>query len=364
MTQRDGEITFIAFLRAVACLMVVYCHLVGYRTAVLQVDWPPRTFLDSYVVKPLGISWNFGFLGVVIFFLVSGFIISHVAQNETVRSFLLKRFFRIYPPFFFAFAVALAIYIYLKGIPPLTTVLSEATLLPSTPTIVRVGWTLTIEIAFYLLVAATLQWVQLRPVVATAFVALLPLAAALIWHWLMPDSASSWLTRLIGNLNLVPNFAIGMAVYYAWSGRLAWPVGAALVVLAFCSQFVILWRVAPALLSAPDNFPLQIFYATVIFLLALSANSALRLSGPGRAISEASYSLYLLHHSLGILVIEGAYPAVGFTLALLIGLSAVGIVSAISYFCVERPSTNFARRLLTQRKTPAARANPGIHLVR
>lgn len=89
----------ISLLRAIAALMVVYDHLFcivplrHFGSAAF-----PAPVVQEYISTPLGIIQDFGWLGVAIFFLVSGFIISHVAMRENRVEFIVKRVFRIYPP--------------------------------------------------------------------------------------------------------------------------------------------------------------------------------------------------------------------------------------------------------------------------
>jgi len=97
--QPKEQFNFISILRAVAALLVVWDHLAGFGTDQNKVNWEPLNLMRSYINTPLGIIQDFGFLGVVLFFVISGFIITHVAQRESRLEFAIKRVFRIYPPF-------------------------------------------------------------------------------------------------------------------------------------------------------------------------------------------------------------------------------------------------------------------------
>ncbi|RYZ36844.1 MAG: acyltransferase, partial [Sphingobacteriales bacterium] len=80
----------VQYLRAVAALMVVHCHAID-----LQMQ--------------LGTSWqqhfrylqNFGAIGVDIFFVISGFIISYISRAEhgvaAAKDFMLRRWVRVAP---------------------------------------------------------------------------------------------------------------------------------------------------------------------------------------------------------------------------------------------------------------------------
>ncbi len=73
-------------IRGLACLMVFYCHL----------EYSPYM---PYTTLPL----NFGFLGVLLFFILSGFLMGYLYMEtqspRKILHYLVKRFFRIYPLF-------------------------------------------------------------------------------------------------------------------------------------------------------------------------------------------------------------------------------------------------------------------------
>jgi exopolysaccharide production protein ExoZ len=127
--------------RGVAALLVVMVH----STALLEMA----------TNKPfLGRLFGFGGVGVDFFFVLSGFIIYYVnyrdvGKPEKARSFLLKRFLRVYPLYWVVLIPRL--------LRPWEAydgwiILSSLTLFPyPTPPIVNVSWTLTYEVFFYLI---------------------------------------------------------------------------------------------------------------------------------------------------------------------------------------------------------------------
>lgn len=94
-----AEFNFITFLRGPAALLVLYSHFVGRYLEGIGHTYGLKEWVDRIFVEPLVIVEDFGQLGVMIFFLLSGFIITHVAQRETLKRFLLRRAFRIYPAY-------------------------------------------------------------------------------------------------------------------------------------------------------------------------------------------------------------------------------------------------------------------------
>ena len=85
-------------LRAYACVCVVFAHLFFGIGEVSHFH-----FLMSNV--------GFGHLGVIQFFFISGFVITMVAMRESRFEFIVKRFFRIFPPILFSLLLIIVAYL-------------------------------------------------------------------------------------------------------------------------------------------------------------------------------------------------------------------------------------------------------------
>ena len=86
----NQKIYSIQYLRGMACLAVVFFH-----TYSLGLEWPIK---NSF--------FDLGYLGVHVFFFISGFIISHIIKkNEKHEVFFKKRLARIYPAYFQAYLI-------------------------------------------------------------------------------------------------------------------------------------------------------------------------------------------------------------------------------------------------------------------
>ncbi|WP_165966424.1 acyltransferase [Actinomadura sp. 7K507] len=139
-------------LRGIAAMVVVFEHS-------LDVLLPE--------VRQTASPWfDFGRYGVFVFFIVSGYVVPFSLERRgSVREFWAGRFFRLYPAWFVAVALALllgaagASY----GLPgglgdrPWASAVAHLTMLQDllgVPNVVNVFWTLTYEMVFYLLVTA------------------------------------------------------------------------------------------------------------------------------------------------------------------------------------------------------------------
>lgn len=151
--KEKGTIHSLTWLRAIAALMVCLFHFRGY----IWHGENPNMFVKSL---------NYGYLGVIIFFVISGFVIpySMYVKNYQLKyffRFLLKRTIRIEPPYIiFIFILLLVNYyiiVYLWGFPFPTTVkqffLNITYLAPffKVQWITIIFWTLAVEFQFYIL---------------------------------------------------------------------------------------------------------------------------------------------------------------------------------------------------------------------
>jgi exopolysaccharide production protein ExoZ len=138
--------------RAVAALLVVFVHVGGTLA------------LPKYLgANPLGSFFDFGFVAVDFFFVLSGFIIMHahrrdVGQPRELVSYLWKRFARAYPPYWIVLALIVPVFYLVPhfGVgherTPSVVITSFALLKhPVHPTILVVAWTMIYEVFFYLL---------------------------------------------------------------------------------------------------------------------------------------------------------------------------------------------------------------------
>ena len=83
-------------MRFVAALLVVIYHL-GYSSWALESVRGAAYQRDAYAYPEIaGFAW-FGFVGVEVFFVVSGLVIAMSAENATKRRFLTGRIERLYP---------------------------------------------------------------------------------------------------------------------------------------------------------------------------------------------------------------------------------------------------------------------------
>ncbi|MFD3377371.1 MULTISPECIES: acyltransferase family protein [unclassified Streptomyces] len=195
-------------LRGIAALVVVFDH-------------SAYTFMADFR-RELMPQFNTSRYGIMVFFLVSGYIIpASLERRGCVRTFWIGRIFRVYPLWAAVLTVLLAVN--LLGIAEMrdlgqqsaaAVAVAHATMLQEllgTPNLLLILWTLSYEMAFYLLVVALFS-VRLHQQSAAVAVTLAVLATvSVIAGVVLPASALSCLVGT-GPLIAFASIAMGIAI--------------------------------------------------------------------------------------------------------------------------------------------------------
>jgi peptidoglycan/LPS O-acetylase OafA/YrhL len=177
---------FLDVLRGLAALSVVAFHLVNQQPVYTNGFW---TFSHAIL--------NLGSFGVLLFFVVSGFIIpASLERTGSVMQFWISRVFRLVPVFWLVSAGVVVLqalgqlqlpdYVLRH---PVVTFVGNVTLLShfvGSPVLIGSGWTLPFEICFYLL-TTVLFVTRLGTRARSVGIALLGAAIALLaYDWIYP----------------------------------------------------------------------------------------------------------------------------------------------------------------------------------
>ncbi|NTE88767.1 acyltransferase family protein [Agrobacterium rubi] len=336
-------------LRAIAALAVVVQHLFGdiLREGTNQQGIAFRVAATSIA------HFDAGRFGVVLFFLISGFVVPFSIKGRyPLHRFAISRFFRLFPAMWLAL-LCLGIASMMHGqMPSLPTVLANMTMVPSLfyqPWMSGAYWTLTIEIIFYVLSASlfTLR-VLYRPAVIASFALLLVLATAgpIIFR-------SAGLALPVQYISLHVSFLyLGLLLRMALVDRLAgaW-VGAIFVLLV---QTGVLLTIGEFSLSRQDGFflvgefPILASYLAALFVFVFSVKTG-RPNHPFLSwLGALSYSIYLFH-GIAALMVFSLIPLTGTSIDLPIALVILALTLAMSVFVyeyLEKPMINLGYRFI------------------
>jgi peptidoglycan/LPS O-acetylase OafA/YrhL len=352
-----GRFVALEMFRAVAAPMVVYSHIVTLWMPAHGATWAAVGVIDRVARTPLQLRQNFGHLAVVLFFLVSGFIVTHTAVRQRHREFAVKRLLRIYPAL--VVAVLLSAALTTLGGQPLTTgqdstvtpftVLSNATLVNYllVPQVILIGvaWTLVIEMIFYSLVFLLL------PLLRQAVWAVILLELLLVEVVVLTARAgpAPWFLFAV-SVSYLPVLILGQIVWAVWSRRIPLWAGMAMGVM---SWLLYVWAGQRDMGRIDNAYEVTVLVALLVFVIGVLAEPRLTLRRPVSFFADRSYSIYLLHGLVAFPVLDLLFPAVPLWVAVAGGLLVVVAAADLTYRLVERPAQQLARTLLGQHRRAA-----------
>ena len=319
------------FVRFVAAMLVVAHHF-GWAV------WDGQHAF-SVTYEWLGAYTWFGFVGVEIFFVLSGFVIAYSAANSTASVFLANRATRLYPAAWICSTITLLVVLGTHSLglelvgTPIGTGLARKyfdslILFPLGPWIDGVYWTLAVEVVFYALVFVLLATRRIHWLtrITTALGALNTICFALLLavdhRWLSEGSAlysvaDFYKARFIVMLALGHHaslFAIGVLLW-ACSTKGVTALRVAGIVLCAAGAAMEI-RVRALGISAGHSdwswlTPLLVWLAAMLFvILSIRENQRVHdLLGPlglriARSVGLLTYPLYLVHEVAGFAILR------------------------------------------------------------
>jgi len=324
-------------VRGIAAMMVVMFHYT-VRYGALWGD-PSAPFHAT-----------FGYLGVQVFFGVSGFVIlMTLERSRTASDFVIARASRLFPAYWVA---VLATFALLLAFPLPDRVLSwrqglvNLTMLQAfvnVPHIDGVYWSLEVELVFYawMLALFAAGWMRHARALMALWLALsiAMLLAALLLHRAVPTLASRYLL-----VDYSAFFSIGAAAYLDFRQRRVAPSTWGLFALAGVAAWL------------AGGLPGLVVAAAMVLLFALLVwrRAGLLNLSPLVFIGTVSYPLYLLHQNIGYVILRNL-RAQGVDYGWAIALACVVTLAAATAltFGIERPAQ---RRLRAWRETRRLRA--------
>jgi len=350
------HLPFITLLRASAALLVLWSHLVGGWFYLNKGSWLPFDFVEANVNRPLGIVEFFGHFGVCLFFLVSGFIITHVAQREDRLTFGVKRVLRIYPVLIasvFAFPLIGTYWSAWIGFPNQFTNVTNRLLFHSCTllnfysdrywAINLAAWTLAIEMLFYGLCLILLPLIQRRPRTAIS------IELAFVAFFIGLTRSTGKVQYFSENVIFIPCLLIGQTMYFLRAGRISFRSAA-----LFCAAAYLLYIQGRGI-TRPDRAALEyerissFVFAWLIFVIVMQSNHRLRLPRWINWTADISYSMYLFHSMIAFPIMFTLHNRTPYELNLAVAVFAVLLVSYLSCRFIERPTQSLARWLLAFR---------------
>ncbi|MGW4483125.1 acyltransferase family protein [Amycolatopsis sp. NPDC004368] len=352
-------------LRAIAATIVVFFHYAGSKFV-----------------------WPSGWVGVYIFFVLSGFLITTLLLREQDRTgrislsgFYVRRVFRILPPYLVILGGIIA-FVLLRGeflardfphaLKYYLTFLNE--FFPGshgngTDNFFSGSWTLGIEEKFYLVwpfllvaigIGAARRKLALVLAAMAVLVALVPLTTG---GWLLDFSPSAIYRSSIHYAILLGGCLLAILLHYRRSFAVLRPFTHPLAAIPIVVGFLALHAdLDPLWRETRQNLLVLLGYAVLTMLLLivlLSPGPArwLLSTAPMRFVGERSYSLYLLQGPVHFVVIQAVPPLEHNRLLTAVTVFLVDLAIAdLIHRWVEQPMITTGKRLLARRQARRVRA--------
>jgi exopolysaccharide production protein ExoZ len=357
LAQRSSKLKSVQCMRGVAAILVVMFHA-------LQI-WN----INSSVSARIPIV-DFGWAGVDIFFVISGFIIvwssgSKPPGFQAFSMFFLERAYRIYSLWWIFCPLMAAYFLISYGQPSSPAIYTSQgawgsffksmLLLPQeNMPVLAVGWTLTFEMSFYFLFSIFLMLPErLRPLGFWVWFSLL------IYQWLFtpPESslAPNWHMTLLNELSL--EFLLGVAVAYAlraivFPRFISVPI-LTIGVFAFLTSLILGFNIDSEEMNRNRVIFFGIPFSLVLFgAVSLELGESFEPSRIFLLLGDSSYALYLCHYFILLSMARvmthanaprliGSLGAINF-IAFGVVLSVIASVLLHNY--IERPISKFSPR--------------------
>lgn len=290
---------------------------------------------------------NTGRLGVILFFVLSGYWIARIwreqYENATIGWFYLGRYLRLMPVYL---AIVGVCWLFLGGsLWPNLLLLGIAT---TGGDLIGVSWSLDIELQFYILLPLLLMTL---PVISRGVMAVSLLVGAVGWYLFAELGIASVLQYL-------PAFLIGGMIY-----ETRWRPGcnaavlsaAAFVVFTLAAALSPLGWILDNRVTEPWQSDLFSFVWLIPLIPYVAASLKIRSSNLDRHLGNYTYPFYLVHYPVVYVILNefGKTPLIKIAT-----LAASIIIGLAFYMLVDRPAESLRHRLIEGRRKRMSETPP------
>lgn len=332
--------------------------------------------ISAYLVVfyHFSLAWVPGGLGVLAFFVLSGFLITWLLTNEfdrsgtiSLRNFYLRRSLRIFPAFYAYSAAVLGLLlitgkhiVWPQTLAALTYVNNYYQALNGDPnTAFSHTWSLAIEEQFYLLWPLLFLSLASKRKTLTAVLAFVIVAIWVHrWDLVARGASSGYLYEAFDTRadHLLVGCALALVLRAGWLSRL-WRA-------VCCHQLAPLMTLGALMASTAAAGSAEHYRDTIGFvvdpllvallivqLIAFSESSGWRWTNTRVPLflGQISYSLYL-YQQITSSLIESALKGRPFALQLVVYVAGVTVVATMSYLVIERPFLRLKDRFAVRRE--------------
>ena len=302
----NTRVNEIDLLRFIAALAVVIFH---YTFCGFAVD--AMTVMPYPLLAPIS---KYGYLGVELFFMISGFVILMSAASGNIKEFIISRLIRLFPAFW-ACCTITALFIFLIGSPryhiSLGQYLINMTMLSGfvdVPSVDGAYWSLFVEIKFYLLVTLVLlikKIDQAQKILAIWLLVSVVLQLINISYHLSQFLIASYSAFFIAGGAFFLIWSKGFSIFRLFIIVVSW----GLAVFQSVSGLTYTENIAHTEMNVFVVVGIVTAFFVVMFFISLKKTGQLGRLNFG-VIGTLTYPLYLLHQNIGYIIFNVYYEKV------------------------------------------------------
>jgi len=357
LTSGPDRLYEIDLLRITAALAVVVYH---YTFS----GWAGR--LTSITFPTLSIVTRYGYLGVDLFFTISGFVVLLSAWGREPHQFVISRIVRLYPAYWIAVTITAVIAVTLsRGLFHVSAsqYVANLTMMNSLPNIANVDvvyWTLWAEIRFYLLVFA-LAWIGITRRRVIGLLWLWLGATAVMESGVIPSGPAAKLDLLVQS-QWSHYFVAGMALCMIHRSGWSWHLGVVLALAEGNAAFRAVGFGRRVATRYQQTLHPAVIVTVVTMILVVMLLIALRvtrrIARPWFAVAGAlTYPLYLVHAYNGFVMFDRFGRVVNKWVLLVATIALMASAAYAIHRFVEKPLAPRLKRALV-------RLSEGTHIAR
>jgi peptidoglycan/LPS O-acetylase OafA/YrhL len=319
-------------------------------------------FVTCFPTDPPAISaaTRYGYLGVPLFFMISGFVIPWSAMGRTPADFVASRVSRLYPTFWVAMALTIALAFVFQGtLPSVRTLIANMTMVPAmlgSPRIDDIYWTLEIEVRFYALIFVLLI---LRQMPHFERWLMGWLAAAVVCYFVNEPWAVSFALLMPHAVYFIAGGLFFLVMFRGWT----WQRATAIALSSLLSAATA-YDGRAGFISADAASAVIVPIVIVVFFGAFAMLRVPVAPGLAYKLGALTYPLYLTHAAVGVFAYRALVPHIGWW-ALPVIIVLVLLVSWILSVTVDIPARKPVRRWIGQLLAPfGARPQPAAGVIK
>jgi peptidoglycan/LPS O-acetylase OafA/YrhL len=365
MKDTKNRTLYLDALRCLAILLVAYSHFVSvgsfwhkipnvirYSVKMPLLATGSLTYFDKFLTDYF--STNAGTLGVCLFFLMTGFLVPIMMERYNRLEFFINRVVRIFPVMWVCLVISGLFIFWTNGFRfSAKNYLSNMFLIETT-----IGgtmrWMLGMEVIFYCFAVFIGKFNLKKALIAlSGIIIFLSFIATTGWGY----NDESALHHLCFILKFIPIIFIGTSIYISRQYK---SILAKIICVSFftaiawlnlrISQDYFNYRYIISTYNSSGTYlvVLAIWYGVYFIFEVCKVKLANVLEGIIRWLSQTGYPFYLLHLSLGLVLVEKIrYIFTNTYLILALAFIFALLVSRLVYLCVELPCISAGKRLIS-----------------